>query len=97
MVARFTYGKHVIMTGTAVIHDSHMIKNCRYKARGPVAQIAIIAGRHMVWWGGFTSGGYAIVAGCTVINDVLVIKPGTGKGYGVMAHGAILARGKMVP
>ena len=96
MVGRFTCGEVAIMTGAAVIHDARMVKRRRYKARGNVAHIAIIVGRHMIRWWGLASGGCAIVARCTVIYDALVIEPRTGESRGDMAHGTILRRGKMV-
>lgn len=57
MAARFTYGKYIVMTGAAVIHDPCMIKGPGYKARGQVTHMAVIAGRHMIRRRRFASGG----------------------------------------
>lgn len=57
MAARFTYGKYIVMTGAAVVHDPCMIKGPGYKARGQVTHMAVIAGRHMIRRRRFASGG----------------------------------------
>jgi hypothetical protein len=90
MIGFLRRGKPGIVTGTAVIHDAHVIKGGRLKACGLMAVPAITVGRYMEIR--FPGGGNAIVARLADIIDIdkLVIKAGTGKGRSVMAHRAIL-------
>ena len=67
-----------------------MTEGCWNKARGYVAGIAILVGRHMVGRRCLAPRGCAIVARITITGDARVIESGTGKCCGVMAHGAIL-------
>jgi len=62
MAARFTYGKYIVMTGAAVIHDPCMIKGPGYKARGQVTHTAVTTRWHMVGGRRFSS------CGCTVVT-----------------------------
>ena len=82
----FTGGEDSIMTRLAVIDDAIMIKCCGYETRGPMANTAIIVGRHMAV--GFSYGANTMTCR-TVIDNVLVIILSSRKGCGVMAHRTI--------
>ena len=48
MAGRLANCKHVVMAGAAVIDNACMVKICRQEARGDMALVAVIVGRHMV-------------------------------------------------
>ena len=84
----FARGKHAIMTGLTVIHDTRMIKGRRQEAGGLVTVDAVIVCRYMVCR--FTGGCITVMARCTVTGYARVIKGRTCKRRGVVTVTTIL-------
>jgi hypothetical protein len=95
MCTGFACRENAVMTGTAVIYDTCMVKRCGEKPGGHVALAAIIISWHVIWWRRLASCGRTIVALRAVIYDALMIEPGTSESNRVMANRTILRRRKM--
>ena len=91
MGRRHTCRRMSIVTGSAVIDDTGMIKDGRGKTAGHMTDTAIGVRRHMI--DRLSDGRHAIVARSAVGSDARVIEHRTSKAGRAMTNTAILTRG----
>lgn len=83
-----TQGNDPVMTQSAVIDNTGMVKGRRNKTGSIVTLAAIIVGRHMVLL--LTQGDSAVMANGTISGHAQMIELGSGKGRGVVTDGTIV-------
>ena len=94
MVAMFADGRRTVVTRTAIIDDSGVVKACWNKSAGVVADAAILVGGQMVTRLGRRKTG--VVAGCTVVDNSRVIEHGGQEAGCLMTVDAVCTRWHMI-